>query len=120
MGDPDGLLGWLASDDLEAPGGHCLSWWNPARPGYAYPEISGLLLRLLSLAPTARARRQRLLAALLRDYAAAPAVHRGGQGYTFDTAMVLGGVLAHAQAPDPDPAAERAARGWTSLLIAAA
>ena len=142
MTDPYELVPWLVSADLDAPDGHCLSWWNPGQTGFAYPEVSGLLLHLLALAGVAPARRERLRRALLREYDTAGAISRGAQSYTFDTAMALRGVLAHAGAaaragaagegapgevpggagdvPGYDAAAERAVRGWTSLLIKAA
>jgi hypothetical protein len=120
---PHDLVRWLASADLDDPGGHCLSWWNPSHRGYAYPEISGLLLRLLSLAGVAAARRQSLRRALLRDYDAGRAVRREAQSYTFDTAMALAGLLTQMHADGDavgDAVAGRAARGWTSVLITAA
>jgi hypothetical protein len=141
---PRDLVRWLASSDLDTASGHCLSWWNPGHAGYAYPEISGLLLRLLRLADVAPARQQSLQDALLGGYVPGQAVQRGGQGYTFDTAMALAGLLATAQPTDltgtgggDAPRAElgrteldhtelghtelgRAALGWTSLLITAA
>ncbi|HEY1920736.1 MAG TPA: hypothetical protein VGH27_34640 [Streptosporangiaceae bacterium] len=130
MVQPRDLVRWLASGDLGTPSGHCLSWWNPDHAGYAYPEISGLLLRLLALADVAPARRQGLRHALLEGYAPGQAVQRGGQGYTFDTAMALAGLLATTQPADlagtaRDRAAGgadlgRAALGWTTLLITAA
>lgn len=130
---PPGLLRWLASSDLDEPGdhpgGHCLSWWNPTHPGYPYPEISGLLLRFLSLAAAAPARRQRLRAALLAEHATHRAVRRAGQAYTFDLAMALGGLTTDLHSPaiagpaasstDPD-AAGALARDWATMLIAAA
>jgi hypothetical protein len=129
VADPGALARWLASSDLAAPSGHCLSWWNPDRPGYPYPEVSGLLLCLLSLAGAAPERRRELREALLRDYTGS-AVCRGAQTYTFDTAMVLSGMLAHLStvpsagrppgAPGPDAVAERAALAGASLLIDAA
>jgi hypothetical protein len=116
------LVRWLASADLGAPDGHCLSWWNPDHRGYAYPEISGLLLRLLSLAEADADRRQGLRRALLRDGEAGGAVHRGAQGYTFDTAMALAGLLAQmrADAEGGGGVAGRVAHGWASVLITAA
>ena len=83
---------------LESPGGHCLSWSNSAGTGYPYPEVSGLLLHLLSLTGRAPARRERLRRALARERERASAIGRGAQAYTFDTGMVLRGVLAHDEA----------------------
>jgi hypothetical protein len=121
---PRELLRWLACSDLDTASGHCLSWWNPDHAGYAYPEISGLLLRLLRLADVAPARQQSLQDALLGGYAPGQPVQRGGQGYTFDTAMALAGMLATAQPADHTELGHtelgRAALGWTSLLITAA
>ena len=134
---PDVLLQWLAGPGLESPGGHCLSWSNSAGTGYPYPEVSGLLLHLLSLTGRAPARRERLRRALARERERASAIGRGAQAYTFDTGMVLRGVLAHdeaiaraavtgaaggqgAIAERAVAAGARVARGWASLLIQAA
>jgi hypothetical protein len=92
---------------------------------------------LLTLAGAARARRRRLTDALLAEHAAGGAVRRGGQGYTFDTAMALSGLLT--QMPSANAWATtgsgttgsgttgvdngkttRAALDWASLLITAA
>lgn len=117
---PASLLSWLASAELRAPdgpeAGHCLSWWNPRHPGYAYPEISGLLLHLLAVEGAAPARRAELARALVMDPAPVEGVARDQQAYTFDTAMALHGLLA-----DATPAGtEDVARRWTDLLVTAA
>jgi hypothetical protein len=134
------MLSWLTGPDLEASDGHCLSWSNPAGTGYSYPEISGLLLHLLSRSETAIGRREQLRRALIGERAKGTAIRRGGQSYTFDTAMVVGGMLAHAQAglhvspgggPAGSPAGQAdgaeldgaelddAVRGWVTVLIGA-
>lgn len=136
--DPRTLLLWLAGPDLESSDGHCLSWSNYARTGYSYPEASGLLLHLLSLAATKFSRRERLCRALTGERPLGGAIRRGSQSYTFDTAMVLGGVLAHVDATarvdmassggragsgvaagDADELL-RAVRSWAALLVHAA
>lgn len=96
----DGLLRWLVSADLDTPEGHCLSWWNPDRPGYPYPEISGLLLRLLAGYRLAPARQARLRTALLREVAVAGGVRRGDRYYTFDAAMALHGLVSSGPGDD--------------------
>lgn len=117
---PASLLSWLASTELRAPdgpgAGHCLSWWNPRHPGYAYPEISGLLLHLLAVEGAAPSRRDELVRALVVDPAPVEGVARDEQAYTFDTAMALGGLLADATRAGT----EGVARRWTDLLVTAA
>ena len=108
-GVPASLLRWLASADLGAPDGHCLSWWNPERPGYPYPEISGLLLHLLAIEGVAPQRRAELRQALVAGESAGSGseagvgpllgVARAGRPYTFDTAMGLRGLLADHDRP---------------------
>ncbi len=82
---------WL----LRAPlgeGGAVLSWVNPARPGYAYPEAAGLWLRFAAragadVADVARVRER------LRADVVDGRVGRGGVAYVFDTAVALGGLI---------------------------
>lgn len=100
------FVDWLVSDELVGQGGHCLSWWNPAHPGYPYPEITGLLLQLLSQERVAPTRCRALAAALVADHLDPPGgiganagrqgVRRFGVGFTFDTAMALRGLVAYA------------------------
>ena len=116
MSEPEDLLRWLASDDVAAPDGHCLSWWNPSRPGYPYPEISGLLLHLLSLEHRAAETRERLTGALLAEHATGVGVRRHGLAYTFDTAMALRGLLA----ADDASVHSGVATDWALVLIEAA
>src|SRR4051794_15030809 len=62
------MAAWLVSDRVILPDGHVRSWDNPAHPGYAYPEITGLLLSLLSHeGPAPEATRDRLALALGRS-----------------------------------------------------
>lgn len=82
---------WL----LRAPlgdGGVVLSWVNPARPGYAYPEAAGLWLRFAAgegadAGDVARVRER------LRGDCAGGRAGRGGVAYAFDTAVALGGLI---------------------------
>lgn len=113
---PDDLLRWCAGDDLVADRGHCASWWNPAHRGYAYPEITGLLLHHLATLGAEPERCNELADALLRD--GVGGVSRGGAAYTFDTGMALRGVLAHARrAGWGDGRREELARTWAGLLV---
>jgi hypothetical protein len=111
----DSLSRWAASPELSAADGHCLSWCNPAHPGYAYPELSGLLLSFLSRSGHGRARAERLHEALSAD-ASPDGVRRGSVTYAFDTAMALRGLLEHrdertrVDPPVPD---------WTAALVRA-
>jgi len=116
VSEPEDLLRWLSSDELAAPDGHCLSWWNPSHPGYPYPEITGLLLHLLSLERTAPRARERLAGALLVEHSTGGAVRRHGLAYTFDTAMALRGLLA----ADAGAVHSGVATDWALLLIEAA
>jgi hypothetical protein len=115
------LLSWLTSAELAAPDGHCLSWWNPGHPGYPYPEISGLLLTLLSIEDVAADRRAELTNALVADASVgdevARGVARGARAYTFDTAMALRGLLLDGRR---SPAVHDLALRWTELLVRAA
>jgi hypothetical protein len=113
-----GWLEWLASAELTAPSGDGLSWWNPEHPGYAYPEISGLLLQLLALERAAVERRRRLAGALVQAPDPQTGVARGGRSYTFDTAMALRGLLAQLRSNgEPDLRAAEIARTWAELLV---
>jgi hypothetical protein len=114
---PASLLSWLVSSDLTAADGHCLSWWNPEHPGYPYPEISGLLLSLLSIEDRVPDRRAELVGALVGAARVEAGVARGGRTYTFDTAMALRGLLLSA---DPAPRVHDLALAWTELLVRAA
>lgn len=79
--------------------GRVLAWQSPARPGFAYPEAGGLLLRLWSEddvdAPQADA-----VAAWLAGLVDADDVGKDGARYTFDLAIVLAGLVAHRRGPD--------------------
>ena len=96
----DPFLEWLCSADLTDPSGHCLSWWNRRRPGYAYPEISGLLLTLLALTGTHSERRRGLVAALHETPGGSRGIGRFGTDYTFDAGMALRGLLRSAKSAD--------------------
>ncbi|GAA3559467.1 hypothetical protein GCM10022197_13610 [Microlunatus spumicola] len=111
----DPLSAWLSSDELIGEGGHCLSWVNPAHPGYAYPELSGLLLSLLVRSGSAPARARQLHDALCVG-ASPDGVRRGATTYAFDTAMALRGVLEHR---GEQGAGDFPAREWTATLVEA-
>lgn len=110
----DRLLAWLTSPELtDLSTGHCLSWYNPEDPGYAYPEVSGLLLTLLSKSGGHQERRRELASALTRYPDSPQGIGRGGRPYTFDLAMALRGVLFDAGGLWPlGPARE-----WPELLV---
>jgi hypothetical protein len=100
---------WLESADVIRPDGAVMSWVNPAKPGYAYPEIAGYMLTWLAQAGDRTAStRERICARLLQDLSPRGGVGRDGIDYVFDSAMVLNGLLAHLDAggslPDPQMA----------------
>ena len=75
-----------------------MSWLNPARPGYPYPEIAGYLLSFLSWEGTSTVEtRDRIASGLAADMSARGGVGRGGIDYAFDTGMALTGLLRHEQ-----------------------
>jgi hypothetical protein len=81
------------------PDGRVLSWVNPERPGYAYPEIAGYLLSFLAWqGPSTVETRDRIARGLEADMSARGGVGRWGIDYAFDSAMALTGLLRHAQA----------------------
>lgn len=89
------LLAWLTSPHVIRPDGAVMSWHNPAHPGYAYPEIAGLMLSLLGrFAPETRPLRKRIVTHLVAGVTPNGGIARGQNAYAFDTAMVLSGVLA--------------------------
>jgi hypothetical protein len=92
------MLKWLAGPCIVAPSGVVMSWHNPVKPGFPYPEIGGYLLSLFAAeTPDLMRVRQRTgqwLAGLLTS---SKGVGKDGILYLFDTAMVLRGLLAHRQ-----------------------
>ena len=87
---------WLSSVAVVRRDGAVMSWVNAEHPGYPYPEIAGYLLSYLSLDGRMTAPlRNRVALHLLSDLTASGAVGRRGIEYVFDSAMVLGGLLAH-------------------------
>jgi hypothetical protein len=90
------MLRWLIGRSVVGSDGTVLSWSNPRHPGYPYPEIAGYLLRILSeegdltLGP-----RDRVATRLVTDVSPAGGVGRGGADFVFDSAMCMGGLIAH-------------------------
>lgn len=111
----DSLSRWLCAGELSDPSGHCMSWCNPEHPGYPYPEMSGLLLSLLSREGAGGARSRQLVGALLAPPAMA-GVGRYGIGYTFDTAMAARGLL---DSRAGDESIDRRVGTWIALLVEA-
>jgi len=96
--DADRMSEWLRSPDVVRPDGAVLSWWNPAHPGYPYPEAAGLWLSNACATgqpgrPDALA--DRVAARLCRDAAEAGGAGRDGAVYLFDSAVALAGLLAY-------------------------
>lgn len=89
---------WLCSERVVAPGGIVSSWWNPAHPGYAYPEAAALWL---SWAAWRRNRGEdgptdgqvRAVADwLCRRVESAAAIGKRGHLYLFDTCLAAHGL----------------------------
>jgi len=97
----DSLSRWVASTEFNADDGHCLSWSNPAHRGYAYPEMSGLLLSFLCRSGDHPRRAEELHRALSVG-ADEDGVRRGSMTYVFDTAMALRGLVAAGTRLDGD------------------
>jgi hypothetical protein len=95
----DSFLSWLESTELTDSSGHVLSWWSTKKPGYAYPEVSGLLLTLLAHTGAGPARQRALRTALRQVPGGRSGIGRFGMDYTFDLAMVVRGLL---RTRDPD------------------
>jgi len=98
---------WLVEEALTSSGA-VLSWVNPEHPGYAYPKAAGLLLALLAQdidtqrlgsgsgsgsVTSQLALCRRIFDSLRGEIDASGAVGRSGQGYLFDTGIVVHGLL---------------------------
>ncbi len=86
-------LDWL-SELARTHAGAVPSWVNPDHPGYAYPEAAGLVLTTLAQARPEDPALVPLVAWLEAQVDAQGQVGRHGLGHTFDSAMVLTGLLA--------------------------
>jgi len=87
------MLSWLKSGGPIREDGAVLSWINSAHPGYDYPEIAGLALRLLSIEGRSMFLCDRIAAALSSKVSPWGGTGKEGREYAFDSAMVLGGLL---------------------------
>lgn len=96
--DKDSLLTWLRRAPVTDEG-QVLSWMNPTKAGYPYPEAAGLWLGLFSTegAPLGELE-HRVARALVRGVSADGSVGRRGIEYPFDTAVALRGLLAFERA----------------------
>lgn len=94
----DRMMAWLRSAPVTEEG-LVLSWTNPVKAGYAYPEAAGLWLGRLSAEGTPPGELEHHVAqALLRGVSADGSVGRRGIEYPFDTAVALRGLLAFERA----------------------
>jgi hypothetical protein len=91
------MLSWLRSEVVTSDGS-VLSWANPARPGYAYPEAAGLVLHILARNEGTSDLTLRIAHRLIDSVSDAGAVGRAGIDYVFDTAVALRGLLAFERA----------------------
>jgi len=102
-----GSVEWLQSAPVVRSDGRVISWVNPERPGYPYPEIAGYLLSLLSWEGSSTAEtRDRIASGLAADMSVRGGVGRWGIDYAFDAGMALTGLLRHEQIGGclPEPA----------------
>ncbi len=91
-----GSIEWLQSAHVVRSDGRVMSWVNPERPGYPYPEIAGYLLSFLSWEGSSTVEtRDRIASGLAADVSAGGGVGRWGIDYAFDSAMALTGLLRH-------------------------
>src|ERR1700690_1332167 len=95
--DRGAMLAWLKRAAV-LQDGRVLSWVNPAKPGYPYPEAAGLVLRLLSDHVPIGDREERIARVLTGGVSARGGGGRGGSDYVFDTAVALLGLLAFERA----------------------
>lgn len=95
---------WLRSDAIVRGDGAVLSWANPQRPGYAYPEAAGLYLSLAGAASSRDeadgATEDRVATWLCASIDAHGGVGRDGISYLFDSAVALVGLLRYRAAGD--------------------
>jgi len=95
--DRNRMLSWLRHEVVTGDGS-VLSWVNPARPGYAYPEAAGLVLHLMSRRDGVSDLEMRIARRLTACVSEAGGVGRAGIDYVFDTAVALRGLLAFERA----------------------
>jgi len=108
---------WLQSAGVVRPDGHVLSWVNPDRPGYAYPEIAGYLLSYLTWEGASTVEtRNRVASGLAADMSARGGVGRWGIDYAFDSAVALTGLLRHERAGGQLPATEMVDRLYAFVV----
>ena len=88
---------WLLSDDILSHDGAILSWSNPQRPGYPYPEAAGLFLSTVSTSSCREtggaSAADRVAGWLCNSIGPDGGVGRGGITYLFDSAVALVGLL---------------------------
>lgn len=97
----EGWAAWLMSARVIGSDGSVVSWYNDEHPGYAYPEIAGLMLSFLGrYRPEEDQLAERIAARLTPSLGPAGGVMRGSTEYVFDSAMVLSGLLAGRQPGD--------------------
>lgn len=92
------LQTWLFDSGLCDEAGQVLSWLNPAKPGYVYPEIMGYYASLCAVLARAQqsaewlARGQLVGRATVAALSTAGGLGRAGIDYTFDTGIGLMGL----------------------------
>jgi hypothetical protein len=106
------MLDWLWSDSVVASDGAVASWWNPAHPGYSYPEAAGLWLAFAGGPARRRGRdvADRVALRLCAGIDGCGGVGRDGRTYVFDSAMALRGLIAYRRAGGIVPVDDACAR----------
>lgn len=117
--DKERMLTWLRRAPVTDEG-LILSWTNPSKAGYAYPEAAGLWLGLFSAEGAPGEIEHRVARALTRGVSADGSVGRRGIEYPFDTAVALRGLLAFERAGGrvEDPAVLDRMFGYLARSIA--
>mgnify|MGYP001159246984 CR=1 FL=1 len=91
--DESRLLAWLRGEAVRADGA-VLSWVNPSHPGYAYPEVAGLWLTVLASEDSITdAELERVAGWVASEVDEAGRVGRGEVRYSFDSAIVVVGLV---------------------------
>ncbi len=111
--DLQAMAAWLSGSEVIDPDGAVASWYNPAHPGYPYPEAAGLWLGAspwirTHLGPGAAAlfpaTARRVATRLLADVSSSGGVGRRGTDYLFDAAVCIAGLCRYARAFAGSPA----------------
>jgi hypothetical protein len=104
--DRDALFIWLCSPQVVTPDGGVLSWYNPAKTGFPYPEAAAIWLAWAAWRAARgdevppRDLSARVARRLILDLEADRGVGKGGRVYVFDTSLAVDGLSLGARALD--------------------